>query len=61
VIAVVVDVRLELILAPVVERIGEKKATRRAATIIDRHAGKRRSHAARNFAGPMQINDAVEL
>ena len=58
-VAVIVDVRLELVVAPVVERVGEQEAASRAAAVIDGHAGERRAHAA-DLAGAVHVDDAEQ-
>ena len=56
-IAVVVDVRLELLMAPVVKRVGEQEAARRAAPVVNGNAGQGRGDAA-DLAGSVHVDHA---
>src|SRR5581483_7950782 len=58
-VAVIVDVRLELIVVPVIERVSEQEAARATASVIDGHARQRWAHAA-NFAGLVHVDDAEQ-
>ena len=59
-IAVVIDVRFEILFGPVVERVRKKKTATRAAAVIDWMAGERRMGDARGQARPVHVDDTIK-
>jgi hypothetical protein len=55
----VVNVRDELRVVPVIERIREEKAARGTTPVLDRHSGRRQSKTAVLLAGLVEIDGAV--
>src|ERR1700749_4622054 len=58
-VTVIVDVGFELLMAPVVERVGEQEAARRAAPVIDGNAGQGRGLTA-DLAGTVHVDHAEQ-
>src|SRR6185312_4639195 len=59
-IAVIVDVRSELLVVPIIESVGEQKAAAGAATVVDGDARERWPRAAGDLAGPVHVDDAIK-